>query len=352
MIGSRPLQQDLSEIKALQRQLAERLDEVVDRVDRLHGHRLIAFIHIPKTGGGTVKAMLRAGSAHRVIDCGNFLTGPDRTTKKLAEKLAARGWAEGAVAIGHVQYGTYRAQLPPGVRYMTFLREPVDRVISHYSRHIGNAQGRYDGAKPRFAGADSLEKALTNPDVPDLDNLQTRFLCSDPAPVGRLPDSALDDAKRNLAELAFVGIQEQFTESLVLLERSLGVSLEPATDRHVNAYRPSLDELGDRQRELVEEHTRLDAELYQFARELFEQRVADSGETFSADADALRAETTAVNEAYAAELQAAVDWLERELPPDLNKDARRDAAAKAGISGLLYRRAVRRVERRRGGAAQ
>jgi len=340
---------DLTEIRALQRQAIERLDEVFDRLDRLHAPALIAFIHIPKTAGGTVRAMLRAGSVP-TIDTGNFLSFPERTKRKLARKLVAGRWADGDVAIGHVPYGTYHAHLPPGIRYMTFLREPVDRVISHFARHIDTPRSRYKTTKPRFQPASSLGQALASPDVPDLDNLQTRFLCSDPAPVGPLPASALEDAKRNLAGLAFVGIQERFAESLVLFQRSLGVRLEPAINRHVNAYRPSLDEIGDRERELIEEHTRLDAELYRFARNLFERRVASAGQGLAAEAEALRAKTAAVNAAYDAELQAAVDWLEREVPRGLDKDVRRDAAAEAGISGLLYRRAVHRVaNRRRGG---
>ena len=38
--------------------------------------------------------------------------------------------------MGHVPYGLFRRHLPEDTRYMTFLREPVDRVLSHYYRHI------------------------------------------------------------------------------------------------------------------------------------------------------------------------------------------------------------------------
>jgi hypothetical protein len=315
---------------------------------------LVAFVHVPKTAGGTVKAMLAAApSGHRVIDCGNFLRSPEGMNRKLAQ-LRARGWSTGDVVIGHVPYGAYRSQFPSEVTYMTFLREPVDRVLSHYYRHVDRAQGRdrTRGVKPRLRkSGGSLETVFADPRFFYLSNLQTRFLCSDPAPIGPLPDDALDEAKANLRELAFVGIQERFTESLVLFRQSLGLQVAPATDRHVNSYRPPLDEIADEERQLIEEHNRLDAELYRFARALFDERVAATDEAFAAEVEALRSATTAVNERDHAEVDAVAEWIDGELPPGKTKlnDALREVAAQKGISDRVLKRAGRRVAAKRRG---
>jgi hypothetical protein len=322
------------------------------------GGALVAFVHVPKTAGGTVKAMLTAPpSQRRVIDCGNFLRSPEGMNRKLAQ-LTARGWSKDDVVIGHVPYGAYRAQFPPDVTYMTFLREPVDRVISHYYRHVDRAQGRdrTRGVKPRTRKrGGSLETVLSDPKFFYLSNLQTRFLCSDPAPMGRLEESALEEAKTNLRELAFVGIQERFTESLVLFQRSVGLELTPATDRHVNTYRPSIEDIDDAERQLIEEHNRLDAELYRSARALFDERVAEADEAFAAEVDVLRAATTTVNDRDNAEVDAVAEWIEGELPPGRTKldDALRATAAERGIPDRVLKRAARRVaaNRRRPDAA-
>jgi hypothetical protein len=370
--------QQLSEIKDLQQQLDDRLTEVLDRVNRLAGlpaeplsapppasngdHEgastsLVAFVHIPKTAGGTVKGMISAAaSGPKIIDSGNFFRTEELSSGKIEQKLtsAARSRVD-AVTIGHVPYGVYRRRLPAGTRYITFLREPVDRVVSHFYRHVMNWDG---GAKVRFAGVDSLERALTDTDLPEirnlqpaLNNLQTRCLCWDPSPLGRLPESALDEAKAHLREFAFVGIQEQFTESLVLLQRALGLPLQPNTDRHVNLYRPSVDDIDPKERQLIEECNSFDLELYRYARALFQERIAEAGDDFEAEVEAMRAATTAVNHEDHAELAATADWLDRQLPPGTKKldEAVRNAAAEAGISNHQLKRAARFVKNRREG---
>jgi hypothetical protein len=94
---------------------------------------LLAFVHIPKTAGGTVTSMLTAAySKQGVKKTGNYVRNPDKTERKISSSLRK----EGRVAAGHTPYGPLREHLPPDTRYMTFLREPVDRVLSHYYRHI------------------------------------------------------------------------------------------------------------------------------------------------------------------------------------------------------------------------
>jgi hypothetical protein len=235
---------------------------------------------------------------------------------------------------------------------MTFLREPVYRVISHYYRHVLTQSGE---TKKRYgADVDSLERALAEPQLFFLSNLQTRFVCSDPSPRGPLPESALDDAKANLNRFAFFGLQERFTESLALFQLSLGLDLQPATDRHVSTTRPSVEEMGEDERRLIEEHNRLDAELYRYAQELFEERLASAGEGFADRVEGLREETRAFNEEDQAALQATVAWLEGRLPEGASKlsDEVKQAAEQAGITTSQLKRAHRTLKRQRPAGVQ
>jgi hypothetical protein len=340
--------EELAEIKVLQLQVSDCLDALLERVDRLSGESpgpgvRFAFIHIPKTGGGTLKGMIAAGG-NTIVTSGNFFKAADYTTAKIAHKLGPQGRDQGDVAIGHVPYGTYRSLLPEGVRYFTFLREPVDRVISHFYRHVVDRDGN---VKLRFEGADSLETALKQAELPILSNLQTRCLCSDPAPTGPLPDSALDEAKANLETFALFGLQERFVESVVLFQHELDLPLAPSRDLHVNADRPSVDEIPDEERSLIEEHNRLDAELYRHALALFEKRLAGAGADFHAEVEAARAASTEANELDAAQVEAAAAWLERELPPEalFFDAAMRHAGRSAGYSNSQLKRALRVLKR-------
>ena len=317
MIFTRRHEQELAEIHLLTYELDQRVQEGLEQLerireaqDRLAGrtstptarstgtaappseHPLLAFVHIPKTAGATVRTMFAAAySRHEVRDAGNYLRNPERAARTVARPRKMGG----RVLAGHVPYGVFREPQASDTRYMTFLREPVDRVLSHFYRHIlrKNPNNPKEGRKIRV---DSLEEGLVERRLPELSNLATRFLCTDPSPRDELPASALDDAKENLRSFAFIGIQERFEESLVLLQRMLGLGLVPYRDRHVSADRPSVEEISDEQRALIAEYNRLDAELYSFGMGLFEDAVAAADDGFAADVEALRARSGADRE--------------------------------------------------------
>jgi hypothetical protein len=329
---------DLAEIKASLQASLERMRTVEERVERLGGEPpLLAFVHIPKTAGGTVKAMLRQAYGRRALDdAGNWLTDPDASARRLAR--APEGWERwqrrgGRATIGHVPYGLYLRHLPASARYMTFLREPVDRVLSQY-----HSNARVRSLAP-------IEEVVAGR-VPEVSNLATRFLCGDPDPSGTLPATALQAAKVNLRAFAFVGIQERFEESIVLLRRSLGVGWVPYLDVHVTTDRPRVDDVSAEERALILEHNRLDAELYEFALALLEKRLAAAPEGFEADVAQLRAwiaheavETTRI----------AHEWLDREVPVGTTRasDEVFAGAHAAGVPEWALRHAIRSLKRER-----
>jgi hypothetical protein len=319
-------QRDLTEIKEITSDVREGAREALERLGQIHelhqrqlGARgsqqprpLIAFVHIPKTAGATVTTMFsRAYSKAGLDDAGNYMRGPENAARKLTRRPG--GWEiwqrrGGRVTAGHVPYRIFREHLPPDALYMTFLREPVDRVLSHYYRHIHRTHA-HTSPGPRQDRAESLEQALVELRLPQVNNLATRFLCGHPSRDDDLAASALDDAKANLRNFAFVGIQERFDESLVLLQRTLGLRAVPYVNRHVSAEggRPLVDEIPDEQRRLIAEFNQLDAELYEFGVALFEKAVAGAGDGFADDVDALRSRSDDVREE---------EWRQAALPAE------------------------------------
>jgi hypothetical protein len=314
---------ELAEIQSLALELDRSVKETLEQLKRIRETRaregalgrvtgndagpLLAFVHIPKTAGGTVTSMLTAAYSRQAVrDAGNYARA--RAPEKIERKIKSSLRRGGRVAAGHTPYGAFREYLPPDTRYMTFLREPVDRVLSHYYRHIHRKQSRSPARRQHRletpgkirtdAKADSLEEALVEMHLPQISNLATRFLCGHPSlpMTAPLPASALRDAKESLREFAFVGIQERVEESLVLLQRMLGLGSIPYRDRHVSSDRPAVDEISDEERALIEEHNQLDAELYRFGLGLFEDAVAAAGERFAAEVAALRDRDAAVRE--------------------------------------------------------
>ena len=354
---------DLAEIRALIGELGDRADAIARRLGRLEAADaspapgasaptpVIAFVHIPKTAGGTIKNLLAAVYTKPALDnAGNYLNSAAGADRKLTRQPG--GWERwvrkgGRVTIGHVPYGMFRRHLPADARYMTFLREPVDRVLSHYYGHIHPFGSVHDARSEQGGNVDvpSLEAALAM-GLPQVSNLATRFLCDGPFPTGEVSASALEDAKANLRRFAFVGLKESFEESVVLLENALELDRRPFVNRHVSTDRPELEEIDDEQRALIAEHNGFDLELHRFARELFNEAVASAGPGFPAEVEKLRASSRAFNEEA---VTRAREWLEQELPHGATKSKSalfRDART-AGVSVSALQHASKLVEVRR-----
>lgn len=317
--GSRDAQ--LREIASLAREAAETSRTALDRVREARGElppqtRLVAFVHIPKTAGGTALEMFSAAYSRQAVnDAGNFIVDPEGSARKLAGRRGMWvAWERrgGRVTAGHVPYGIYRQYLPQGTQYMTFLRDPVERVMSHYHQHIHYKRpaGNPRGTNPKKVLTATMEEAF-DLGLPMISNLATRFLCGSPSPMGELPEGALEDAKSNLRGFAFVGLQERFPESVLLLQRLLGLEPTPYVNRHVTVGRPTVEDLSEDDRQLILDQNQLDAELYSYGRELFQEAIDAAGADFAADAQRLEAMSEEMNDEA---LRRARELLDRELP--------------------------------------
>lgn len=247
---------------------------------------LLAYCHIFKTAGMTLRYLLRRHFGPRHLDIEHRMRRHSRAwfadhfVRERDLRFDLRVYPFARSVCGHylrpcVDFG----QLEDRLHWYTFLRSPSRRYISQYlwSLHLPGARQMEFG--------EWMEKTK-------VDNLQVRWLAGGPD---------LDAAKKTLRErFRFVGLVEHFDESLLLLRSRLGLRHFDVTYVRV---RNSAAERGDdrRRRELedriadfrdeIDSRNRLDADLYAFAcEELWPQQVADYGEArLAADRRALGA---------------------------------------------------------------
>src|SRR5262245_11315301 len=245
-------------------------------VDTRSGPPLLVFVHIPKTAGTTLRTVLsmnEPGARSRAL--GNVFKGGGGISKTPIARLRdGKGPDLTNVRLlrGHVPLGI-REYLPRylpqdrELRCFTFLREPVDRILSHYFAIRG--AGRGYGLPPLTAAA-TLDDALEGGYLHD--NLQTRMLSGLPEPFGEVDGEMLKQAKHNLREgLAFVGLTERFDESLVLAKQRLGLrTILHDSNSRVNTSRPRGDEVPADLRRAAERYNRYDIRLYRYAQKLFD----------------------------------------------------------------------------------
>jgi hypothetical protein len=256
------------------------------------GAPFLVFLHIPKTGGKTVAAILhhlygpafRGGvgaddttPAHRQMP--NVFSRPEHVDERVRE-LAANPSVQAVAA--HITFGL-RDLLPAAARWLTVLRDPIERTLSQYYFLLppvddGRATGQ--GFVPPWLPVPSskltLEECLSARGyIPD--NLQTRMLCGLVSPYDPLPPNALERAKRNLRDrFAFVGTTERLQEFLALLNVAFGWPTV-AYKRSKSPVNPQGKDLPADVLRLIEERNALDRELYLCANALLEQALTDAG---------------------------------------------------------------------------
>jgi hypothetical protein len=236
----------------------------------------LIFLHIPKTAGTTLNRIIEWHYNPLSI----FTIAPYgiRATAERFKRLPERRRRRFRVVRGHLFYGIHEF-LPQGATYITMLRDPVARLLSTYHfilrRPLHPLHRRF---KEERLGVEDLIRL-----TPHRQNLQCRFI----AGVGRIenfrvltkPDQAaqsgisdervLEIAKENLTRsFRVVGLTERFQESLLLMMICFGWKVPFYENRKVSKVRPEVETALV---EMIREHNRLDVELYDFAKTLFEE---------------------------------------------------------------------------------
>lgn len=203
---------------------------------------MIVFLHMQKTGGSTFNFIL--GNNFGITACPTNHTKKEVFTQddlNFARKIYPRLQC----ITGHNLVQPLALAVPDPY-YVTIVREPVARVISHYQMSLTAANNRM-----------SLEESLPKLDV--LQNLQVRKMAGGPD---------LDRAKDFLEKCSFVGVTEQYDLSLHVLDRlstrKLNLNYHRRTVTKDRTLKKSLA-ADSRLMEMVRDYNKLDLELYDFA---------------------------------------------------------------------------------------
>jgi hypothetical protein len=236
--------------------------------------RCVIHIHIPRAAGHTLNSII--GRRYRASDVFTY-TGPVGR-----QVVIPRSGAQTLRLIrGHISYGI-DAQLDIPSTYVTFLRDPVSRVISLHRYIVENPRHHLHGQVTDMSLEDFVTSGI---DEAEVGNGQTRQLFG---VTDRIPDEEmLEGSKRHLREdFVAVGVTERFDESLLLLRKTLGWPLQ--FYRVKNATTSVRGSPSPEVRQLIESRNALDRRLYAFAMGLLDERSSDRGPSFRAELAAFK----------------------------------------------------------------
>jgi glycosyltransferase involved in cell wall biosynthesis len=225
---------------------------------------LLFFLHIPKAAGTAFYDLLACHFAPPEI--GNWSDDDLDAAYHSGTKLPL-GTAR--LMRGHVDT-TIQRVLPRRAKFVTMLRHPIERVISHFDYlrrvlHPGH-EAVQNMTLAEFLDYEPGSFLARNYDARMLAGLTyggSLHSYEDP--------SLLELAKESLAGFAFFGIAERYEDSIRLLDKSFSWRASPAQQVR-NAAHVKLQNLDQETVRRVEDANRVSLELYQWAGDLFEAR--------------------------------------------------------------------------------
>jgi hypothetical protein len=240
---------------------------------------LLIFLHIPKTAGATLQGVL-----HREYQGSPML---DLSTPESERELEAMSTAERSsirLVTGHFYFGVH-SLFPQESAYLTILRDPLERVVSHY--YYARSHPEHDLHDRIVEEELSLHDYVTGDLSNELENGQVKQLSQRAAAGAECNRDCLEEAKTNLKEhFPVVGITEQFDLSLILFQRQFGWTTPRYVSRNVGdpSEREPLDE---RTKAVILERNRLDQQLYEFVARRFDDERTAAGPELEEDARTL-----------------------------------------------------------------
>ena len=224
----------------------------------------LIFLHIPKSAGTTLNRLIEW--EYPLFDMYSVDPVFFRWSRARLWRLSKRRLQRFRVFKGHMPFGLHEL-LPQPATYITVMRGAVERVISAYY-FMSNYMLHPNYWKFRREGWTLEDFVRRSP----RENVQTKMIAGADYDAPCTAETLLR-AKENLQHFSVVGLTERFEESLALMKLRFGWKLDSYSSFNVTRKRPKKRELPQSTLDLIAERNRFDMELYECARNLFEETI-------------------------------------------------------------------------------
>ncbi|MEL7357713.1 MAG: sulfotransferase family 2 domain-containing protein [Cyanobacteria bacterium J06560_6] len=253
--------------------------------------RTLVFLHIHKASGSSLLSILR--QIYRrdhyeiyVRDGSRGVEQIEKRRKALNELIQVSQVKVPKVVSGHMGFGIHE-YLQNEFKYFVFLRNPVQRVVSHFYEIL--KQDRYFKQELSSAPFETLSEmqvehfeylASTCKPYGWSNNLMTRMIAGKEFSswlTGSSDDVACDEstlkiAKENLRHCS-IGITERFDESLIVMSRLFGWRNIYYRRENIGYNRLPLSKIPEATLRLIKSKNHLDLQLYAYAEQLFKEQI-------------------------------------------------------------------------------
>jgi hypothetical protein len=169
----------------------------------------------------------------------------------------------------HCPYGLPDRYVPGDHQYVTFLRNPIDRIVSNYFHVVNNPNNLL---LPGYTSM-PFDELIKGEIFATFDNGITRIISGRPD-MGNLPPKSpatredLEKAKANIATFAMVGFVETFNWDLARLAAKFGWS-DLSYTWYRKGSRPKLTSIKPEILQQIAQYNQLDIELVEHAKKIW-----------------------------------------------------------------------------------
>jgi hypothetical protein len=235
----------------------------------------VIFLHIPKTGGRSLQNIILRNYSEDEVVVDAHKKGDELSAWDEERKLNIR------YVQGHFIFGIH-SKFPQPCKYVTLLRDPIDRVISHYY-YVRRSPSHPLNRMIIEEGLD-LEAYVTSGICDEVQNDQARLVAGVERGALVDEDRMLSMARENIDKHFLVaGITEQFDETLMLLKKRLELRNIYYGVRNQTIKRPLKKQISTTTLNLIAERNQADIELYDYVRAGLNRAIANEGKSFSND---------------------------------------------------------------------
>jgi hypothetical protein len=248
---------------------------MIGKEQLLRENPVIIFLHIPKAGGTSLaRYALNAYPQGKAVQLNN--TSSAELYQTIQMILTERPWDYQLIFATHLAgVGVEKASTHRPCYYVTMIREPIARLVSHYHYILHHT---HHPMHERFKQFASVEEGVQHLRM----NSQTLMLAGVSVRTECTPE-ILEQAKHNLENLfAAVGVLERFDESLMLYKQVLGWPM-PAYLPPENVGRTDKSPISAALRQQLYEQNQFDVALYRHVEALLDAQIASLSTGFRRD---------------------------------------------------------------------
>ena len=238
---------------------------------------LFIHLHIPKTGGTTLRDIIQRQYRAKKI----LMIPKLEESENILKEISTSRINQLKLIQGHLKYGIHN-HFHRSTKYFAIIRDPINRVLSTYYYVLSqkNNPQNLSTSNNQMTIYDFVKSGVN----PFLINGQTQLISGK---TGNIDNPIIESeelfslAKENIEnDFLFLGITEMFDETILILKNMLGWHMPYYSIANRTKKKPSYDAVNPTIISFIKEHNQLDIKLYNFTKTSLLNRIAGENDIF------------------------------------------------------------------------